>query len=99
HTGRTRIRPLPLPGIPPMALTPREAYFHAKRSVPWREAVGKIAGEMLCPYPPGIPLVYPGEILTQDVWEYMERYRREGHPFHGPADERLESFQIVDKKE
>lgn len=95
-TGRTCIRPLPLPGIPPMELTPREAYFRTKRSVPWKDAVGKIAAEMLCPYPPGIPLIYPGEIVTQQIWDYMERYRREGHPFHGPADERLEWFQIVD---
>lgn len=95
HTGKRLERALALPGIPPMALTPREAYFGKKRQIPWNEAAGRIAGEMLCPYPPGIPLLYPGEILTQEIWDYMERYRRGGHPFHGPADASLASFQIV----
>lgn len=85
-----------LPGVPPMKLTPREAHFGMKRRIAWSEARGQVAGELLAPYPPGIPVIYPGEVLTEEVWKYMERYRREGHPFHGPSDKTLETFLIME---
>ncbi|HIS27086.1 MAG TPA: aminotransferase class V-fold PLP-dependent enzyme [Candidatus Pullilachnospira intestinigallinarum] len=85
----------PHPTLPPYVLSPRKAFFAPKKSIPWREAVGKIAGESLIPYPPGIPLVYPGERISPEIWEYMERYRSAGLHFHGPADRNLSEFQII----
>lgn len=82
-------------GIPEYVLSPRRAYFAAKQEIPWQEAAGKIAGEPLIPYPPGIPLVNPGERISQEVWDYMENYRRKGLHFHGPADINLNIIQII----
>lgn len=99
--GRTageelRERRVCIPALPPMALTPREAYFHRKTEVPWSCAAGKIAGEMLVPYPPGIPLVYPGEVITRELWEQAEACRQKGLTIHGPASASLEKFQVID---
>ena len=66
-----------------------------KKKVPWEETVGKIAGESLIPYPPGIPLVNPGERISREIWDYMEEYRQAGLHFHGPADRSLSEFQII----
>lgn len=87
-----------LPPVPPMKRTPRNAYFGEKQNIPWESAIGKIAGEMLVPYPPGIPILYPGEIVTKEVWDYMEKYRKAKHGLHGPADESLQKFQILSEK-
>ena len=57
--------------------------------------MGKIAGESLIPYPPGIPLVNPGERISREIWDYMEEYRQAGLHFHGPADRSLSEFQII----
>ena len=75
-----------IPQIPPMIDTPRQAFFKEKKRIPWREAKGKIAAEALIPYPPGIPLVNPGELVTEEIWEYMEEYRKKGLHFHGLSD-------------
>ena len=84
-----------IPQIPPMIDTPRQAFFKEKKRIPWREAKGKIAAEALIPYPPGIPLVNPGELVTEEIWEYMEEYRKKGLHFHGPSDASLDSFCVL----
>lgn len=52
-------------------MLPRDAFFGRTEQVPWREADGRIAAEMLTPYPPGIPAALPGERLTGDVLRYL----------------------------
>jgi arginine/lysine/ornithine decarboxylase len=94
--GASVISGVSLPGLPPRPLTPREAYFSKSRSVPWAEARGRVAGEMLAPYPPGIPAVYPGEVLTDEIWEYIEEFRRRGRHLHGPADGALDTFRVIE---
>jgi len=84
-----------LPGIPPRELTPRQAWFARSTAVPWKEALGRIAGEMAAPYPPGIPVVYPGEVITPEIWDFLEECRREGRHLHGPADTCLNTFQVI----
>lgn len=95
-------KPLPegrkLPGQPEYAISPRQAYFSRhKRRVKWAECKGLVMAEMIAPYPPGIPLIYQGEIMSDDVWEYLEEVRlRKGH-IHGPSDVSLETVLVVDK--
>lgn len=84
-----------LPDLPPRRLTPREAYFSESRPVPWAEARGRVAAEMIAPYPPGIPVIYPGEVLTDGIWEYVEAFRARGRHLHGPADGVLDSFKVI----
>ena len=85
-----------LPDIPEAVMTPREAYFRRKRTVPWEEMKGKIAGEMAAPYPPGIPLIYPGEIITEEIYDALERCRQEKIPLHGPASADFSTFRVLE---
>ena len=84
-----------MPKLPDMRLTPREAYFSRKRTVPWEEASGKTAGETAAPYPPGIPLIYPGEILEPEIWEMLDRCRKDGIVLHGPASPGLARYRVI----
>lgn len=81
--------------IPEMVLTPREAYFHKKQTILWKDAAGKIAGEMIVPYPPGIPLIYPGERITDEIKLEIDRYLQNGCSLHGPKDDKLNKYQII----
>lgn len=85
-----------LPALPDRALSPREAFFSKKKIIPWEDARGKIAGEMIAPYPPGIPVIYQGEIVSDEVWSYIESYRLLKRHLHGPADSSLKSFKIIE---
>lgn len=83
--------------IPDMILTPREAHFHKKRSISWQEAKGTIAGEAVIPYPPGTPLIYPGERIDEEVWNYLENLRRQQCHFQGISDSNLNTLEIIDE--
>ena len=84
-----------IPRFPDRRRTPREAYFSRKRAVPWREAAGQTAGEAAAPYPPGIPLIYPGEVLEPEIWEMLERCRKDGIVLHGPASPELDTYRVI----
>ncbi|TCP52659.1 arginine/lysine/ornithine decarboxylase [Tumebacillus sp. BK434] len=64
-------------------------------TVPLREAAGKVAAEMVIPYPPGIPLVLPGEEMTRDMLEYIEQLRSAGIRFSGAEDAALNTVQVI----
>ncbi|MCF0228418.1 MAG: aminotransferase class I/II-fold pyridoxal phosphate-dependent enzyme [Parasporobacterium sp.] len=81
--------------VPSMALTPRDAHFSDKLSVPLTSAAGHIAGEMIAVYPPGIPLLYPGEIITDEIAEQIQNHVKSGCHFHGPADPELNTIRII----
>jgi arginine/lysine/ornithine decarboxylase len=57
---------------------PREAFLGRTQMVPRRQAVGRVSAEMICPYPPGIPIVAPGERLTGEVVDYLQQLARPG---------------------
>ena len=50
---------------------PRDAFFGPAEAVPAREAVGRIAAEQITPYPPGIPVIVPGERINSEVVDYL----------------------------
>ncbi len=52
---------------PIVDLTPREAFYARSRRVPLHEAVGLVSTEQFCPYPPGVPLIAPGERITEEL--------------------------------
>jgi arginine/lysine/ornithine decarboxylase len=71
------------PPIPKQFMTPRKAYFSKTREIKWSDAKGKLSAQMIAPYPPGIPVVYPGELISDDIWEYLEYFRKDNRHIHG----------------
>ena len=53
--------------IPEQVLPLRDAFYAPKTNIPWRDAAGKIAGQFILRYPPGIPMVVPGERITDEI--------------------------------
>lgn len=84
-----------IPCQPQQVMTPRQAYFAQTQRIPWEQAVGRIAGEMVAPYPPGIPILYAGERITQEVWEYLERFRQDSRHIHGIEDGQITVMKAV----
>ena len=84
-----------IPCQPQQVMTPRQAYFAQTQRIPWEQAVGRIAGEMVAPYPPGIPILYAGERITQEVWEYLERFRQDSRHMHGIEDGQITVMKAV----
>lgn len=89
-------RQLCFPLLPEQCMTPRQAYFSKKKRIAWQEAVGTVSGQVIAPYPPGIPVIYPGERISRKAWEYIECFRKDGRHIHGAnRDGVLDSIQII----
>ncbi|KGE19972.1 aminotransferase class I/II-fold pyridoxal phosphate-dependent enzyme [Paenibacillus wynnii] len=65
-----------------------------KESIPLKDSVGRIAAEMVTPYPPGIPLVYPGEMITSGICSRLTALSRVGAKFQAAADPSLGSIVV-----
>ncbi|WP_407563901.1 aminotransferase class I/II-fold pyridoxal phosphate-dependent enzyme [Streptomyces sp. 184] len=74
---------------------PRDAYFGEVEDVPLDRAVGRVAAEMLTPYPPGIPVALPGERLNRSVLEYLDTGIRAGMYLPDAADPRLRTVRVL----
>lgn len=77
-----------------MELAPRDALFAKKRRVSTKDSIGEISGELICTYPPGIPLLIPGEVITQDVLNYLLDAQKQGAMVSGAADKELCSIIV-----
>ncbi|MBZ4322920.1 aminotransferase class I/II-fold pyridoxal phosphate-dependent enzyme [Streptomyces huiliensis] len=74
---------------------PRDAYFGPVEDVPYDRAEGRIAAEMLTPYPPGIPTALPGERLTRPVLEYLRTGIEAGMHLPDAADPELRTVRVT----
>ncbi len=76
-------------------MLPRDAFFGQVEVVPAQQAAGRIAAEQITPYPPGIPVVVPGERLTDAVIEYLRSGVEAGMGLPDPADRQLNHIRVV----
>ncbi len=74
---------------------PREAFFGPQESVPFEDAPGRIAAEQVTPYPPGIPVIVPGELVDAAVVEYLRTGIEAGMNVPDPADPSLRTLRVV----
>lgn len=84
-----------IPPIPKQVLIPREAFYGSKYSVPINESVGLISGEFLMAYPPGIPVLCPGEIITSEIVKYVKQLKDAGLYVQGTEDHKVENIKVV----
>jgi len=86
--------------IPPetqLILAPREAFIVDKQDVEFSSCKGKISGEMIIPYPPGIPCLLPGELIDENTYEYLEYLKENKIKINGPRDCNLNRINIIDQ--
>ncbi|MGH3347860.1 MAG: aminotransferase class I/II-fold pyridoxal phosphate-dependent enzyme [Nocardioides sp.] len=83
-------------GVEPVTkLPPREAFFAAHDTVPAAEAVGRVSTELIAPYPPGIPVLAPGEEITADALAALADAREAGIRIAYAADPTLATLRVV----
>ena len=99
YRGATPPSPLRSSGLvvaaSPQVMTPRDAFFSPARAVALDAAVGEVSAELIVPYPPGIPVLAPGEIITSAKVDYLRNGAAHGMYVSGPADPSLGTIRIV----
>ena len=80
---------------PDQAMSPREAFFAPHERIPATRAAGRVAAEVAAPYPPGIPVLAPGERITADLLGELRSEAAAGHRIAGASDPTLETVIVV----
>jgi len=97
HRGAPR-RPVPSPAwtvTPQVALPPRDAFFAPNETVAADAAVGRISAELVAPYPPGVPVLAPGEVITAEALAALRATRADGGRIAYAADASLATLQVI----
>ncbi|WP_133916746.1 aminotransferase class I/II-fold pyridoxal phosphate-dependent enzyme [Streptomyces sp. NBC_00582] len=77
------------------AMLPREAFFAEVDHVPAERAAGRVSAEMISPYPPGVPVVAPGEVITDEVLDYLRSGVEHGVLIPDAADPSVRTLRVV----
>ena len=82
---------------PEVAVSPQEAFYAGKRSVPIEESEGYVCSEFVMCYPPGIPILAPGERITRDILDYIAYAKEKGCSMTGPEDPEILNINILEE--
>jgi arginine decarboxylase len=94
QTG-SAVQPSPAWVTPTAAMLPRRALQAQVEPVPIDRAINRVVAEYVIPYPPGIPLAVPGEVLTGEVLSTLAQYQAIGSRIVGPNDGSVASLLVV----
>ena len=76
-------------------ISPREAFFAPTETLPLEQTGDRVCAELVCPYPPGIPVLMPGEVITPSAINYLQHIQAMGGYISGCADADLKTLRVV----
>lgn len=82
---------------PIVKLNPREAFYANKKSIDINDCVNEISGESIMAYPPGIPVVAPGELITQEIIDYIKLLKESNAYLCDMKDKTLQTILVINK--
>ena len=80
---------------PEVVMTPQEAFYADKHAMPIKQSAGQICSEFVMCYPPGIPILAPGERITQEILDYIAYAKEKGCFLTGTEDIHIENINVV----
>ena len=80
---------------PHVVCSPQEAFYSAKTQLPLDDTIGKVCAEFVMCYPPGIPILAPGELITADALEYIKYAKIKGCNLLGAEDMNTEKINVM----
>ena len=80
---------------PLVKVSPQEAFYAKDESLPIGETAGRICSEFVMCYPPGIPILAPGEVITQEIIEYINYAKEKGCSMQGPEDPEVNNINVL----
>ena len=80
---------------PTVVMSPRDAFYATTVTVPWSAALGRVSAELIAPYPPGIPVLAPGELITAAALELLTDAQAAGVTIAYAADPTLATVRVV----
>lgn len=82
---------------PEVVLAPQQAFYSDQRSLPIKNSIGRISGEFVMCYPPGIPILAPGERITEEIIDYIAYAKAKGSSLTGTEDMSIENIRVLEE--
>ncbi|CAM3653937.1 aminotransferase class I/II-fold pyridoxal phosphate-dependent enzyme [Marinicrinis lubricantis] len=95
HLEEANLVRVKTPEIPHLSLSPRDAFYADTEVIPLKEAAGRIIAEFIMVYPPGIPILLPGEVISQENIDYIVEHIEVGLPVQGPEDKTVQNVKVI----
>ena len=80
---------------PLVDVSPQDAFYAQKESLPIEETEGRVCSEFVMCYPPGIPILAPGERITREILDYIRYAKEKGCSMTGPEDAGIERLNVL----
>lgn len=80
---------------PVVAVSPQDAFYAKKESLPISQTAGRVCSEFVMCYPPGIPILAPGERITREILDYIAYAKEKGCSMTGPEDANIERLNVL----
>ncbi len=84
---------------PELVLSLQEAFYSERKSLTLDESVGQVCGEFVMCYPPGIPILAPGERITREIVDYIQFAKERGCSLQGTEDPEVNHINVIKRKE
>lgn len=83
---------------PVVVCGPQDAFYAEKESLPIQETKGRICAEFVMCYPPGIPILAPGEEITDEILTYIRYAKKKGCQITGPEDMSIQRLNVMTER-
>ena len=80
---------------PKVVMTPQDSFYAEKESLPLEQTRGRVCSEFVMCYPPGIPILAPGEEITDEIIQYIVYAKEKGCSMTGPEDEKIQRLNVL----
>ena len=80
---------------PEVVCSPQKPFYAEKESLPLAKTAGRVAGEFVMCYPPGIPIIAPGERVTEEIIRHIEFAKEKGCSLQGTSDQQANYLQVI----
>ncbi|MCQ6560236.1 aminotransferase class I/II-fold pyridoxal phosphate-dependent enzyme [Paenibacillus mendelii] len=95
RSGGNPLKPLPIPEVPTLFISPRDAFYADAEKVPFPQSAERISTEFIYVYPPGIPILMPGQVITHEIIDYVIQHMEAGLPVKGLEDPYNQEIKVV----
>ncbi|HVJ49415.1 aminotransferase class I/II-fold pyridoxal phosphate-dependent enzyme [Desulfitobacterium sp.] len=83
---------------PEVVIAPQQAFYSDQHSVAIKDSIGYVSGEFVMAYPPGIPILAPGERITAEIIDYITYAKAKGSSLTGTEDMAIENIRVVEER-
>ncbi|MBP1989798.1 arginine decarboxylase [Paenibacillus eucommiae] len=95
HVPAPLLASIPVPEVSRFVISPRDAFYAETKKIPFKQSQGCIITEFIYVYPPDIPILMPGQVISEEIIDFIVQHMEAGLPVKGPEDPSIHEVKVV----